>query len=206
MSRIHMNQVLLQGNLADKPDMKKVGAKGASLATFTVVTNKEYVHNGAKKESTQYTKCCAWGWVSETCTNLDKGDLVTVIGEIQTRSWENKDGVRQYTTEVNASSVARVDKGASFGTPGRASKEDSGPPRRKPVNPTKGGWPFKDVTTDISWPAPEDGYSVTKDSQGLAVCCGWFDPTDPEKGGEMFYSDGGKWVKSGVVPELANRF
>jgi single-strand DNA-binding protein len=201
----HLNQVLLVGNLGDDPEVRTVGQKGSTLSKFTVATSESYTtKSGDQVDKTQWTRCVAWNGTAEGTTSLHKGDLVVVIGKIQTRKWDNN-GVPTYTTEVVVDTVSKAP------TPERASRSSApqeGPPQGGPPgNPTKGGWPFKDMTNDLSWPTPNsDGYSMVQ--QGAQwLCCAWYDPKDPEQGGDLLtLNSDGKWEKTGTVPELANKF
>lgn len=207
MSR-HLNQVLLVGNLADDPDVRTVGQQGAILSKFTVATSEDYkTKSGDQVEKTQWTRCVAWNGTAEGTESLRKGDLVAVIGKIQTRKWDNK-GVNVYTTEVVVDSVAKTAKVQKESPKRGNSSKPAGPPQGGPPgNPTKGGWPFKDMTNDLSWPTPDEhGYSMVHHKASW-LCCAWYDPKDPEAGGDMLVLNSqGNWVKTGTVPEIANKF
>jgi single-strand DNA-binding protein len=201
----HLNQVLLVGNLGDDPEVRTVGQKGSTMAKFTVATTESYTtKSGEQRDTPQWTRCVAWNGNAEGARALRKGDLVTVVGKLQTRKWD-KNGVPTYTTEVVVDAVSKVH---TKGRESQGSPAQSGPPQGGPPgNFSKGGWPFKDMSNDLSWPAPnEDGYSMVQ--QGAQWhCCAWYDPKDPERGGDMLILNSqGAWEKVGVVPELANKF
>jgi len=217
MSR-HLNQVLLVGNLADDPEVRTVGQQGSVLSKFTVATNEEYTtKSGDQVEKTQWTRCVAWNGTAEGSESLKKGELVAVIGKIQTRKWDNN-GIPTYTTEVIVDSVSKITVAQKGQRPRGNSSKPTGPPQGgppqggppqggPPVNPTNGGWPFKDMTNDVAGPTPDSqGYSMVHHN-ALWLCCAWYDPKDPEQGGDLLSLNAdGNWVKQGSVPEIANKF
>ncbi|HRS97822.1 MAG TPA: single-stranded DNA-binding protein, partial [Smithella sp.] len=80
--------------------------------------------NGEKVQRTEWHRVVAWGKLAEICGNyLVKGKLVFVEGRIQTRSWEDKEGVKRFTTEIIANNMQMLDtKG-----PSKAGEAASGP-------------------------------------------------------------------------------
>jgi len=63
-----------------------------------------------EKEGTEWVRVQAWGRLGEICGEyLNKGSLVYIEGRMQTRSWEDRDGNKRYTTEVVASKMQMLD-------------------------------------------------------------------------------------------------
>ena len=183
-----MNQVLLLGRLANDPEEKHVGQKNTKLVNFTVATS-EKLPNG--KEVTEWNRCVAWQFIGDQLSGLRKGDLVTVMGRLQTRSWDNSDGVKQYKTEVNASSVARIPRSNSAG-PGA------------PASPAAPSWPFKDTKNGVEWPAPDKSGSSYASDSGAQLAAKWSDPANPRKGGVLFRLMDNEWETFGEIPEDAD--
>jgi single-strand DNA-binding protein len=105
------------------------------LANFTLATSESWNDkNGERVERTEWHRIVVWGKVGELCAQyLSKGRTVYIEGRIQTREWEDKDGNKRYTTEINAQTVQflggpRGDSGGQSGGAGgpRGSESDSG--------------------------------------------------------------------------------
>ena len=96
-----INKVILVGNLGAKPDIR-FSSDGKAIANFSVATSESWTDKeGNKQERTEWHKVSVFGKLADVCQKyLDKGSKVYVEGKLQTRKWDNKDGVTQYTTEV----------------------------------------------------------------------------------------------------------
>jgi single-strand DNA-binding protein len=102
-----INKVILIGRLGQDPEVRYT-QDGTAVATFSIATSIEWndKQSGEKKEKTEWHRIVAWRKLGEICGEyLAKGRQVYVEGRLQTRSWEDKDGVRRYTTEVVANDV-----------------------------------------------------------------------------------------------------
>ena len=100
-----MNKVFLVGRLTKAPELKTT-PNGVSVATFTLAVNRRGTEAGA-----DFLPIVAWRTTAELCGKyLSKGQKAAVSGEIQTRSYEAKDGSRRYVTEINASEVEFLEK------------------------------------------------------------------------------------------------
>jgi len=107
------NRVFLIGNLGKDPEVKFTPG-GQAVANFTVATNESWTDKaGVKQERTEWHRIVAWGKTAELCGEyLTKGRQCHIEGKIQTREWNNKEGVKQYTTEIVASSVLFLSDGS----------------------------------------------------------------------------------------------
>lgn len=84
------------GNLVKDPELRTT-ANGVSVCTFTVAEN---VRRG-KEKKTEYTNCVAWRELGENVAKyMSKGKMVKIFGDLQTRSYEDKNGGKRYITEV----------------------------------------------------------------------------------------------------------
>lgn len=101
-----INKVILLGRLGKSPDIKYTPA-GNTVCNFSLATSKNIKDKqGNKKEKTEWHRIVCWQKLAEFCGQyLTKGQQIYIEGELQTRSWENKDGQKQYTTEINATSI-----------------------------------------------------------------------------------------------------
>lgn len=120
-----MNKVILVGNLGQDPELRYTQG-GKPVANFSLATSKKWTtRDGDTQESTEWHKIVVWGKTAENCEKfLRKGNKVLVEGEIQTRDWEDKDGGKRSTTEINALNVQfLVTGGAPTSPDGRAKKQ-----------------------------------------------------------------------------------
>jgi len=79
---------------------------GTAIANFSLAVG----WKTKEKEGTEWVRVQAWGRLGEICGKyLHKGSLVYIEGRMQTRSWEDKDGNKRYTTEVLASKMQMLD-------------------------------------------------------------------------------------------------
>lgn len=101
-----LNKVMLIGNLADGPEMRKTPA-GKSVVSFPIATNRAWKSsNGEKKENTEFHRIVAWEQLADICEKfLVKGSPVYVEGRMQNRTYTGKDEVRRSLTEVVADTV-----------------------------------------------------------------------------------------------------
>lgn len=96
-----VNKVILVGNLGSDVEVKHT-TDGKSVANFRMATNSKY----GDKEYVEWHRVTVWGKLADLCGEyLTKGRQVYVEGRLQTRSWDDKNGVKHYTTEVSASQV-----------------------------------------------------------------------------------------------------
>lgn len=98
---MYINKAFIYGNLTRDPELKTTPT-GTQVAQFSVATNRVYKDkNGAKQEEVQFHNCVAWAQQADTlCRYMKKGSAIFVEGRIQTRSWDAKDGTKQYRTEI----------------------------------------------------------------------------------------------------------
>lgn len=98
---MYINKVSLYGNLTRDPELKSTPS-GTQVAQFSLATNRVYKDkNGAKQEEVQFHNCVVWAQQADTlCRYMKKGSAIYVEGRLQTRSWDGKDGTKQYRTEV----------------------------------------------------------------------------------------------------------
>jgi len=109
-----LNKVTLIGNVTKNPDARST-QNGASMTTFSVATNRNWVReNGEKMEETEFHRIVAWSKLGELCKSLlVKGSRVYVEGRISTRKWDDTDGATHQITEIIADEMIVLSKGAS---------------------------------------------------------------------------------------------
>ncbi len=102
-----INKAILVGRLGGDPEVRYTPS-GVAVANFNIATSEEWKDKdtGEKKERTEWHRIVAWSKLGEICGEyLSKGRQVYIEGRIQTRSWEDRDGNKRYTTEIVASDV-----------------------------------------------------------------------------------------------------
>lgn len=102
---------MLIGNLGADPEMRYVPS-GSPVATFRIACSRTYVpKDGGKHQETEWFSVVAWDKLGELCNQyLRKGRKAYVEGRLKTRSWEDKEGIKRYSTEVIASQIIFLDK------------------------------------------------------------------------------------------------
>jgi single-strand DNA-binding protein len=102
-----VNKVILIGNLGRDPEMRYTQS-GQAVTNFTIATTENWTdkNSGEKQEKTEWHRIIAWGKTGELCAQyLAKGRSVYIEGRLQTREWEDKEGIKRYTTEITANNV-----------------------------------------------------------------------------------------------------
>src|ERR1700692_1932250 len=107
-----VNKVILIGNLGKDPEMKHTSG-GTAVATMTVATNQRFKDKtGEWQDRTEWHNVVLWQRLAEIAAEyLKKGRSVYVEGRLQTRSWEDKQGQKRYTTEIVASDLVLLGGG-----------------------------------------------------------------------------------------------
>jgi|TARA_R110001632_G_scaffold51487_1_gene128282 single-strand DNA-binding protein len=97
-----VNKVILIGNLGRDPEVRHT-QDGKSITNFSIATSESWMDKqGNKQEKTEWHKVSVFGKLAEIAGQyLKKGSQVYIEGKLQTRKWQNKDGVDQYSTEIN---------------------------------------------------------------------------------------------------------
>lgn len=105
------NRVQLIGHLGGNPEVKNLEG-GKILAKFSIATNESYKNaKGEKVEDTQWHSVVTWGKTAEIAEKyLKKGSEVAVEGKLTSRSYEDKDGNKKYTTEVVVHEILMLSK------------------------------------------------------------------------------------------------
>ena len=99
-----MNRVILIGNLTKDPESRTTQS-GIANCTFTIAVTRKFAGSNGEKQ-TDFIPIVTWRKTAELCGKyLSKGKKVAIVGEIQTRSYDAKDGTKRYVTEVVADEV-----------------------------------------------------------------------------------------------------
>lgn len=102
-----MNKVILMGRLTANPEIKYTpGAEGeVAVASFTLAVNRRFSKN-KEQQSADFISCVVFGKLGEwSAKYLSKGLQIALVGRLNVRSWEDKDGKRRWTTNVIAEEI-----------------------------------------------------------------------------------------------------
>ena len=105
------NKVQLIGNLGNDPEIINLES-GKTLAKFSLATNDSYKNaDGEKVTNTQWHNVVAWGKTAEIIEKyVGKGKEVAIEGKLTSRSYDDKEGIKRYTTEIVCSELLMLGK------------------------------------------------------------------------------------------------
>jgi len=111
-----LNKVTLIGNVGQDPEVRFT-PNGDQVANFSIATTESWTKDGQKQEKTEWHRLVAFRKLAEIIgTYVKKGSKLYIEGKLQTRSWEDKDGQKKYTTEIVANEMLMLDsKGENQG-------------------------------------------------------------------------------------------
>lgn len=99
-----MNKIIVTGNLTKDPEVRETAA-GEKVCNFSVAVQRNFTNENGER-GVDYLNVVAWNKLAETVMKYcKKGDKVGVAGRIQIRSWQDKEGVKKYATEIVAAEV-----------------------------------------------------------------------------------------------------
>ncbi len=102
---INVNRATLVGR-AGKDAELRYSQNGSAVMNLTVATSEVRGSGADRKEFTEWHRVVAWGKYVETLApKIKKGTEVIVLGKVSNRSWVDKQGVKKYSTEINADTV-----------------------------------------------------------------------------------------------------
>lgn len=108
-----LNKVILVGRLGQKPEMRRLPQQDRWVASFTLATNERLFNPNTRESSdrTEWHKIKVFGKLAEFCEKyLAQGRQILLEGKLRTRSWQDKDGNKRTTTEVEATNIVLLGK------------------------------------------------------------------------------------------------
>ena len=104
-----MNKVILMGRLTRDPEVRYTQTNNTLVASFSLAVNRRFARQGEERQA-DFINIVAWSKLGEFCSKyFKKGQQVGIIGRIQTRTWDDDQGVKHYVTEVVAEQVFFAD-------------------------------------------------------------------------------------------------
>ena len=118
-----VNKVILVGNVGRDPEVRHLD-KDVTVANFPLATSENYTaKNGEKVTTTEWHNIVVWRGLAKVVEQyVKKGDRLYLEGRIRTRSWDDKDGNKRYTTEIYVDNMEMLG-----GTRGQAAAQGSQP-------------------------------------------------------------------------------
>ena len=142
-----VNKVFLVGNLGRDAEERRTSG-GNAMSTFSLATTDTWTDksSGQRQERTEWHRVVVWGRQAESLQPyLTKGKQICVEGRLQTREWNDRDGNKRYTTEINADRITLL---GGRGDPG--GRQDRQDPQDPP--PAGGGEAGSSELTDDDIP------------------------------------------------------
>jgi single-strand DNA-binding protein len=135
-----VNKVILIGRLGKDPEVKYTQG-GKAVARFSLATDEAWKdQSGERQQKTEWHNIVAWDKLADICGQyLTKGKQVYIEGRLQTRSWEDKEGNKRYTTEIRADNMVML---------GSKGEGGGGGERHEPSTAPSGGPMGGEITDD----------------------------------------------------------
>ena len=109
-----INKVILVGHLGKDPEIRYLEG-GVSVTSFPLATSETFNKDGRKVEQTEWHNIVMWRGLADVAVKfLQKGKLVYIEGKLRTRSFEDKEGVKKYTTEIVAENFTMLGRKSDF--------------------------------------------------------------------------------------------
>lgn len=109
-----INKVILVGHLGKDPEVRYLDG-GVTVASFPLATSETYNKDGRKIEQTEWHNIVMWRGLADIASKyLLKGKLVYIEGKLRTRSFEDKEGHKKYTTEIVAENFTMLGRKSDF--------------------------------------------------------------------------------------------
>ena len=108
-----LNKVLLIGRLGQNPELRYLPQTERAVAKFSLATNERYFNPSTNEpvDRTEWHRIVVWGKQAEFCEKyLNQGKQILIEGKIRTRNWQDKDGNKRYTTEIEAERIVLLGK------------------------------------------------------------------------------------------------
>ncbi|MBN1925205.1 MAG: single-stranded DNA-binding protein [Prolixibacteraceae bacterium] len=132
-----VNKVILVGNVGKDAEVRHIDS-GVAVATFPLATSETYTaKSGEKVTNTEWHNVVAWRGLAEFAGKyITKGKQLFIEGRIRTRSYDDKDGVKRYTTEILADSIQML------------GRKEQGNDNNQPANDYQTNSPEKDSVSE----------------------------------------------------------
>ncbi|PTR05620.1 single-strand binding protein [Nitrosospira sp. Nsp5] len=106
-----LNKVCLIGNLGNDPEMRYT-VDGVAITNLSIATSEKWKDkDGKKQEKTEWHRIVFYKGLAEVAGEyLKKGAMIYLEGKLRTREWEDKEGIKRFTTEITGNLLKMLDK------------------------------------------------------------------------------------------------
>ncbi len=123
-----INRVILMGRLVSDPELKTT-ATGISVTTFRIAVDRSYVKTGEERKADFFDVVCWRNTAEFVCRYFGKGSLIAVEGQLQSRTYQAKDGTNRYVVEVVADNVSFTGERRDNNAGGHGNQQYGGAPQ-----------------------------------------------------------------------------
>ena len=100
-----LNHIVIMGRLTRDPELRTTQS-GVSVTSFTVAVDRDYNSRDNGERQTDFIDCVAWRQTGEFVSrNFNKGKMIIVLGRLQSRKWQDKEGNNRISWEIQADNV-----------------------------------------------------------------------------------------------------
>ena len=102
-----MNKVILIGRLTKDVELRYTQTNNTAVASFSLAVNRKFVKSGEERQA-DFFNIIAWNKLAENISKYlfkGKGQKIAILGRLETRTWEDEQGIKHYVTEVIAEEV-----------------------------------------------------------------------------------------------------
>ena len=149
-----MNKVILVGRLARDPELR-VTPSGVSVCSFSIAVNRRFTKADQGQQTVDFINIVTWRQQAEFVSRyFKKGNPILICGQLQTRSWNDNQGQKRYTTEVVADEVSFVASAAQTAQASQAPQGSSYTPEAygAPAFSSTAGANFEEIPNDGDLP------------------------------------------------------
>ncbi|MDH4257895.1 MAG: single-stranded DNA-binding protein [Candidatus Aminicenantes bacterium] len=108
-----LNKVILIGRLGQNPELRYLPQSERAVAKFTLATNERYFNPSTNESDirAEWHRIVTWGKLAEFCEKyLNQGKQIYLEGKLRTRTWQDREGNKRSTTEIEAQNIILLGK------------------------------------------------------------------------------------------------
>ncbi len=112
-----LNKVILIGRLGQNPELRYLPQTERAVAKFSLATNERYFNPSTNEsdDRVEWHRIVTWGKLAEFCEKyLNQGKQIYLEGKLRTRTWQDREGNKRSTTEIEARNIILLGKKGEF--------------------------------------------------------------------------------------------
>ncbi len=140
-----LNKVILIGRLGQNPELRYLPQTERAVAKFSLATNERYFNPSTNESDirAEWHRIVTWGKLAEFCEKyLNQGKQIYLEGKLRTRTWQDREGNKRSTTEIEAQNIILLGKKGEFEE--RPREEPESAPSETPSEPPEEDAPSSD--------------------------------------------------------------